>query len=116
VHAPPAERGRHRRAHASKETEAAFDLLFGDRGEAESSPRLQPLWVRLGRPKLSSLVVDLQVESAQLRKGLDEATAKIDSFASHLESGVKSKMVSAIQEAVVSLDLLKAARTSPSTP
>jgi hypothetical protein len=39
--------------------------------------------------KLSSLVVDLQVQSAQLKAGLDQANKKIDAFAKHAESASK---------------------------
>jgi hypothetical protein len=39
--------------------------------------------------KLASLVVDLQVQSAQLRQGLDAANAKLDSFAKKAESAAK---------------------------
>lgn len=58
-------------------------------------------------PKLSSLVIDMQIESAELRKGLDEANAKIDGFVKDLEGGLKNRMVSSIQEAILSLDILK---------
>jgi hypothetical protein len=68
--------------------------------------------------KLESLIVDLQVNTAELRKGLDEANAKVEKFGQKLDSLAKvitlDKIAHLAKEAAVALGefALKGAETA----